>query len=158
MPSPPSASSAVQRQDLSSAVENLSSLGGLLPVTSGPDGTKRVVLSTARVSQLDADQLDEEVCKTLRGQAERVAKSLGMPGLARYGPEVDALWRLLLWAASTRLNTQSPGQVLQNVRYRNEHAFAAPHLSSVLSMPVRVSAGKAHTLCRMTPPRDGSAC
>jgi len=124
------------REEISLANVKLAAVTGLFPTVA--DGSQtHSALTTSRGAHLDAQSLDEEIVRTLRLQADKVAQTLGHPELARFGPEIDALLRLVLWGATVRVNVSTPGQRLQNLRYRNEAAFALPHLGGVLTLPVR---------------------
>jgi len=94
-------------------------------------------LDVARVSQLDSSSLDEELVRILREQTEKVSGMI--PNLsslvARFRTEVDLGIRILLWWFTMRLNLATPGETLQNLRYRNETKFSQPHTRGLLTLP-----------------------
>ena len=95
-------------------------------------------LDVSRVAQLDSDMLNEEIIKLMREQIEKITTVLGNQAsllLSSYRSEVDLFIRIILWWFTLRLNQPSPGDSLQNLRYRNEHKFNLPRLKSLLTLP-----------------------
>jgi peroxin-2 len=81
--------------------------------------------------------LDEELIKMLREQSEKV---LGMFSFTSAIPthfrsEIDMCIRFIMWWFSIRTNTASPGEVLQNLRYRDERKFSYLHTKGLLTLP-----------------------
>lgn len=101
--------------------------------------TKRLfaLLDVARVCQLDAGMLDEEIIKLLRNQTENVGLLVtGSAQLAgRFRSELELALRCLVWWFSMRVSNASPGEILQNLRYRDERKFSAPHTRGLVSLP-----------------------
>ena len=94
-------------------------------------------LEVARVAQLDSATLDDELVKILRDQTERTAKIIPALGtlVTTHRSELDLFLRFLLWWFSMRLNFASPGEVLQNLRFRDERKFSSPHTRGLLTLP-----------------------
>lgn len=91
----------------------------------------------SKVSQLDAFMLDNEVSSLLRTQLQAVAKY--SPRFSRYlsshPAEVNVVLRGVLWAFSHRRNLPSPGEALQNLRWRNERFYKKGYQSLLLRIP-----------------------
>uniref|UniRef100_A0A7S3PF55 RING-type E3 ubiquitin transferase (cysteine targeting) n=1 Tax=Aplanochytrium stocchinoi TaxID=215587 RepID=A0A7S3PF55_9STRA len=83
-------------------------------------------IPVTKVSQLDGQLLDDELQTLIKSQLDNVFKHLPQySGLvARIQPEIKAFVRFLLWTFSHRNNTASPGNALQNLRYRNELKYS----------------------------------
>ncbi|KAH9253335.1 hypothetical protein BASA81_008686 [Batrachochytrium salamandrivorans] len=118
---------------LSSSLEKHRNQGGIIRVLRDSH-TKRffATLDVARVSQLDANLLDEELVKLGR---EGVQRTLKLLGLDQPGGGIDFGLRVLLWWFYMRVNLPSPGQALQNLRYRDESLFSKqPSTRGVLTL------------------------
>jgi hypothetical protein len=95
-------------------------------------------LDVPRVSQWDAQMLDDEVMDLLKEQLRSALRFL--PNSERFlsdrEPELLAFLRLILWTFTIRLGEPTAGLALQNLRFRNEGSYDGPaHLSGLLRVP-----------------------
>mmetsp|Transcript_7026 Transcript_7026/g.20560 ORF Transcript_7026/g.20560 Transcript_7026/m.20560 type:complete len:211 (+) Transcript_7026:316-948(+) len=74
----------------------------------------------ARVAQLDAGRLDQEMTGMLQEQMTKALKYFTPGVMASLQPEVTLLLDLLIYAGSVWLGQPTPGSALMNLRYRNE--------------------------------------
>lgn len=82
----------------------------------------RIPISISRVNQVDAARLDVEMSAMLKEQLVKVF-SLMKPGLLfHYEAELDAFLEFLIWRFSIWVDKPTPGNVLMNLRYRDERA------------------------------------
>eukprot|EP01083_Nonionella_stella_P116589 346514_1 len=81
---------------------------------------KPASLDIMRVNQCDAVQLDSELLIMLKWQMEHTLKYFPSDVLNRFAPEVSAILNLLIYRFSVFTNIPSPGNRLQNIRYRDE--------------------------------------
>lgn len=108
---------------LSSSLEKHRNQGGIIRVLRDSHSRRFfATLDVARVSQLDASLLDEELVKLGREAVQRALKLLGLDQFG--GSGIDVGLRVLLWWFYMRVNLPSPGQALQNLRYRDESLFS----------------------------------
>eukprot|EP00455_Lapot_gusevi_P032035 TRINITY_DN3490_c0_g1_i5.p1 TRINITY_DN3490_c0_g1~~TRINITY_DN3490_c0_g1_i5.p1 ORF type:complete len:343 (+),score=34.99 TRINITY_DN3490_c0_g1_i5:135-1163(+) len=73
-----------------------------------------------RVNQVDAEQLDHELTSMLKYQALSIFKYFRSDLVDRIKPELEAGLNFLIYRFSVYVDTPSPGNKLQNLRYRNE--------------------------------------
>uniref|UniRef100_A0A2P2KX40 RING-type E3 ubiquitin transferase (cysteine targeting) n=1 Tax=Rhizophora mucronata TaxID=61149 RepID=A0A2P2KX40_RHIMU len=82
----------------------------------------KIPISISRVNQFDAARLDIEMSAMLKEQLVKVF-SLMKPGmLFQYEPELDAFLEFLIWRFSIWVDKPTPGNVLMNLRYRDDRA------------------------------------
>uniref|UniRef100_A0A7S2RVX5 RING-type E3 ubiquitin transferase (cysteine targeting) n=1 Tax=Mucochytrium quahogii TaxID=96639 RepID=A0A7S2RVX5_9STRA len=94
-------------------------------------------IDITRVSQLDAEMLDNELLALLKTQSQDIFKHLPQYQgvVARYQPEINAFLRGMLWFLALRVNKPSPGDELSNLRYRNESLFDASFKKGLMKLP-----------------------
>ena len=68
----------------------------------------------------DGEQMDLELCTMLRYQLVSVFKFFDGNLMDRFRPEIDLLLNFLIYRCSVYVNAPSPGNQVQNLRYRNE--------------------------------------
>ncbi|GFY97062.1 Pex2/Pex12 N-terminal domain-containing protein [Actinidia rufa] len=82
-----------------------------------------IPISISRVNQVDAQRLDVEMSAMLKEQLVNVF-NLVKPGLLfQCEPELDAFLEFLIWRFSIWVDKPTPGNVLMNLRYRDERAI-----------------------------------
>ncbi|XP_014214346.1 peroxisome biogenesis factor 2 [Copidosoma floridanum] len=89
----------------------------------------------SRINQLDAVQLDNEIYKVLRGQAEEVTKYFAPGKAVKWKPEIDVLVKYLIWNYSLKKNSTTFGQQLLNLSYKNLDRRKALLLFVLSSVP-----------------------
>lgn len=70
-----------------------------------------------RVSQLDAQELDNEVIAIIKNQLTKLLKYHKTNILVRYDPEVSAILKLLVWKFSVLVHNSTIGQNILNLKY-----------------------------------------
>jgi len=99
-------------------------------------------IPVTKVSQLDGELLDCELQNLMKQQLDGALKCLPQyqSVFARIQPELNAFVRFILWCFSHRTNNPSPGNLLQNLRYRNELVYYQTSLGgSYLPMLLKVN-------------------
>lgn len=82
-----------------------------------------IPISISRVNQVDAARLDIEMSAMLKEQLVKVF-SLMKPGmLFQYEAELDAFLEFLIWRFSIWVDKPTPGNLLMNLRYRDDRAM-----------------------------------
>ncbi|XP_060073760.1 peroxisome biogenesis factor 2-like [Ylistrum balloti] len=86
---------------------------------------KDTPIPALRVSQLDAAELDNEVISLIKSQLMQLFKYHQSNTLVKYGPEVDALLKILVWKFSIFTHDCTIGQQILNLRYASENGQGA---------------------------------
>lgn len=86
---------------------------------------KDTPIPALRVSQLDAAELDNEVVSLVKSQLMQLFKYHQTNTLVKYGPEVDALLKLLVWKFSVAAHDCTIGQQILNLKYVTEKSQGA---------------------------------
>ncbi|CEM02522.1 unnamed protein product [Vitrella brassicaformis CCMP3155] len=101
--------------------------------------------TTLRVNQLDAARLDSEILSLLTSGFASAFRLFHEGVFDRWRPEVDALLRLVVWRYTTLADRPSPGDSLQNVKYRgwpHERAGDGRHVDAGMQrLPARQKYG-----------------
>ena len=98
------------------------------------------LVNLAKVCQLDAFMLDNALMGMLHTQVRLVLQRF-LPKdysmyYARYKAETELGLKTLVWGLTMRVNRATPGQGLQNLRYRNEYLYNKfPHTKHLLKVP-----------------------
>ncbi|KAJ8680864.1 hypothetical protein QAD02_016651 [Eretmocerus hayati] len=72
-----------------------------------------------RINQIDAVELDKEIYRVIKSQAEEISKYFTPGVIAKWQPELDFLIKYLIWSYSLKTSNSSFGQQLLNLSYRN---------------------------------------
>ena len=91
-----------------------------------------------RVSQLDAFLLDNEVAILLQQQLRRIfvgSHVLSQDIFEYFEPEANMLVWLVIYGGSVLLNLPTPGNMLMNLRYRNDTLFQSPRSRGAMALP-----------------------
>eukprot|EP00743_Colponemidia_sp_Colp-15_P007266 GILK01007847.1.p1 GENE.GILK01007847.1~~GILK01007847.1.p1 ORF type:complete len:354 (+),score=46.55 GILK01007847.1:94-1062(+) len=92
-------------------------------------------LRILRVNQLDAVRLDDELTTLLRVQFNRTFSLFRTNIVDRFKPELELILQFLIFRYSICVDQPSPGNMMQNLRYRNESLFRSPLVSAAMSLP-----------------------
>lgn len=84
-----------------------------------------VPLRVLRVSQLDADRLDQELVELLREEVAKAVAPLRPGALAAHQPEVLLALEAVVFFFTTWRNRPTPGMALLNLRLRDEASVRA---------------------------------
>lgn len=129
----------------SSANPRISAIRRRLP------GFPSAPLRIQRVSQLDAELLDEELTTMLLEPLKASLAQIKSTLPADWEPELLALLRLVLYKFSIVDRGASYGAMLQNLRYRNERAHKGGRAYN--EGEERIANSPANMLTKFTPPR-----
>ncbi|CAO1320282.1 unnamed protein product [Diamesa tonsa] len=73
----------------------------------------------ARVNQLDANQLDQEIIKIINEQLQSFYSELPPGLLSKFQPEIDLTIKSLIWFSSIAKSKASFGHSILSIRYEN---------------------------------------
>ena len=100
---------------------------------------------------MEAGALDSEMVDMLLDQVKRVF-ALAKPGmLEAVNPEMQALFRVVMYAFSTWANKQTPGNMFMNLVFVNARSPAARRAPSITKLGGGGSAGQAEGLSALSP-------
>ncbi|RKO91572.1 Pex12 amino terminal region-domain-containing protein, partial [Blyttiomyces helicus] len=103
-------------------------------------------LRVLRVSQLDAELLDQELSTMLKDQFLQIFALFSPTVKERFEPEFTAILQYVMYHFSIYATGASYGLQLQNLRYRNESRHGGKREASTIDAPLTRSQKLAHAI------------